>query len=64
MRRQRGGSFVFSVSNLYRIPEQEELAQWLVDHSCADSVFFCNSGAEANGLHQTGEKARSPPARH
>ena len=36
------------VSNLYRIPEQEELAQWLVDHSCADSVFFCNSGAEAN----------------
>ena len=36
------------VSNLYRIPEQEELADWLVKHSCADSVFFCNSGAEAN----------------
>ena len=36
------------VSNMYRIPEQEELAQWLVDNSCADSVFFCNSGAEAN----------------
>ena len=36
------------VSNLYRIPEQEELANWLVNHSCADSVFFCNSGAEAN----------------
>lgn len=36
------------VSNLYRIPEQEELADWLVQHSCADSVFFCNSGAEAN----------------
>ena len=36
------------VSNLYRIPEQEELASWLVNHSCADSVFFCNSGAEAN----------------
>ncbi|MFL0780724.1 MAG: aspartate aminotransferase family protein [Prochlorococcus sp.] len=36
------------VSNLYLIPEQEELARWLVDHSCADSVFFCNSGAEAN----------------
>jgi len=36
------------VSNLYRIPEQEELATWLVEHSCADSVFFCNSGAEAN----------------
>jgi acetylornithine aminotransferase len=25
-----------------------ELAQWLVDHSFADRVFFCNSGAEAN----------------
>ncbi len=36
------------VSNLYRIPEQEELASWLVHNSCADSVFFCNSGAEAN----------------
>nr|Q7VAS9.2 RecName: Full=Acetylornithine aminotransferase; Short=ACOAT [Prochlorococcus marinus subsp. marinus str. CCMP1375] len=36
------------VSNLYRIPEQEDLAQWLVNQSCADSVFFCNSGAEAN----------------
>ena len=36
------------VSNLYRIGEQEDLARWLVAHSCADSVFFCNSGAEAN----------------
>ena len=36
------------VSNLYQIPEQEALGQWLVDQSCADSVFFCNSGAEAN----------------
>ena len=36
------------VSNLYRIPEQEALAHWLVENSCADSVFFCNSGAEAN----------------
>ena len=36
------------VSNLYRIPEQEELADWLVQNSCTDSVFFCNSGAEAN----------------
>jgi acetylornithine/N-succinyldiaminopimelate aminotransferase len=36
------------VSNLYYIPEQGELAQWIVDHSCADRVFFCNSGAEAN----------------
>lgn len=36
------------VSNLYYIPEQGELAQWIVEHSCADRVFFCNSGAEAN----------------
>jgi acetylornithine/N-succinyldiaminopimelate aminotransferase len=36
------------VSNLYYIPNQGELAKWLVEHSCADKVFFCNSGAEAN----------------
>lgn len=36
------------VSNLYYIPEQGALAQWLVANSCADRVFFCNSGAEAN----------------
>jgi acetylornithine/N-succinyldiaminopimelate aminotransferase len=36
------------VSNLYYIPEQGHLAQWLVAHSCADRAFFCNSGAEAN----------------
>ncbi|MDH6056287.1 aspartate aminotransferase family protein [Umezakia ovalisporum] len=36
------------VSNLYYIPEQGQLAQWIVEHSCADRVFFCNSGAEAN----------------
>ncbi|MSP05836.1 MAG: aspartate aminotransferase family protein [Acetobacteraceae bacterium] len=36
------------VSNLYRIPGAERLAQRLVDRTFADSVFFCNSGAEAN----------------
>ena len=36
------------VSNLYYIPEQGQLAEWLVEHSCMDKVFFCNSGAEAN----------------
>jgi acetylornithine aminotransferase len=36
------------VSNLYYVPEQGALAHWLVEHSCADRVFFCNSGAEAN----------------
>ncbi len=34
-------------SNLYRIPEQERLAERLVDASFADSVFFANSGLEA-----------------
>ncbi len=36
------------VSNLYYVPEQGQLAKWLVEHSCADRAFFCNSGAEAN----------------
>lgn len=36
------------VSNLYYIPQQVALAKWLVEHSSADRVFFCNSGAEAN----------------
>ena len=36
------------ISNLYRIPGQEELAQKLVDNTFADAVYFCNSGAEAN----------------
>jgi len=36
------------VSNLYGIPEQEELARAICARSCADRVFFCNSGAEAN----------------
>ena len=39
---------VIHVSNLYRIPGAERLAARLVDASFADSVFFCNSGAEAN----------------
>jgi len=39
---------VIHVSNLYRIPQAERLAGRLVDASFADSVFFCNSGAEAN----------------
>ena len=39
---------VIHVSNLYRIPQAEHLAQRLVAASFADSVLFCNSGAEAN----------------
>ena len=34
-------------SNLYRIPEQERLAERLVAACFADACFFCNSGAEA-----------------
>ena len=36
------------VSNLYHIEPQIRLAQALCEHSFADKVFFCNSGAEAN----------------
>jgi len=35
-------------SNLYHIPQQIELAEWLCGHCFADRAFFCNSGAEAN----------------
>lgn len=35
-------------SNLYRTEAGERLAQFLVERSFASSVFFCNSGAEAN----------------
>ena len=34
-------------NQFYTIP-QVELAQLLIEHSCLDRVFFCNSGAEAN----------------
>ena len=40
-------SKLWHTSNLYRIPEQEIVAEKLVENSCADRVFFCNSGAEA-----------------
>ena len=35
-------------SNLYFTEPQVELAKMLVEHSFAQKVFFCNSGAEAN----------------
>jgi acetylornithine/N-succinyldiaminopimelate aminotransferase len=35
-------------SNLYRTAPAAELAAWLAEHSFAERVFFCNSGAEAN----------------
>lgn len=39
---------LFHVSNLYHIEPQIRLAELLCQHSFADRVFFCNSGAEAN----------------
>jgi len=38
---------LWHVSNLYRIPEQERLAERLCAATFADLVFFANSGAEA-----------------
>ena len=36
------------VSNLYHTEPHGKLARRLVEHSFADKVYFCNSGAEAN----------------
>ena len=44
--REQAGK-VWHVSNLYRIPEGERLAERLCAQTFADFVFFCNSGAEA-----------------
>lgn len=41
---------LWHVSNLYQIPEQERLAEMLVDQTFADTVFFTNSGTEAAEL--------------
>jgi acetylornithine/N-succinyldiaminopimelate aminotransferase len=39
---------VMHVSNLYRVPQAERLAERLTGATFADSVFLANSGAEAN----------------
>jgi len=39
---------VLHTSNLYGIPTQERLAASLLEHCDLESVFLCNSGAEAN----------------
>ena len=39
---------LWHVSNLYEIPELATLAKRLVENTFADTVFFTNSGAEAN----------------
>ncbi|HEY8393896.1 MAG TPA: aspartate aminotransferase family protein [Thermaerobacter sp.] len=45
--RQQAGRLLHC-SNLYRIPQQEELAARLARLTGMDRAFFCNSGAEAN----------------
>ncbi len=55
---------VMHTSNLYRVPQAERLAARFVEASFADSVFFCNSGAEANeGLVKMMRKAMSETGR-
>jgi acetylornithine/N-succinyldiaminopimelate aminotransferase len=63
----RQAKTLLHVSNLYYSVPQTQLAQWLVDNSFADRVFFCNSGAEANEaaiklarkyFHEKGETGR------
>ncbi|MEW6570895.1 MAG: acetylornithine transaminase [Nitrospirota bacterium] len=45
---QKQAQRLVHVSNYYHIEPQIKLAKLLVEHSFADKVFFCNSGAEAN----------------
>ncbi|WP_299237858.1 aspartate aminotransferase family protein [Sulfurihydrogenibium sp.] len=39
---------IIHISNLFYVKPQYEVAKILVENSCGDKVFFCNSGAEAN----------------
>lgn len=39
---------IIHVSNLFYIQPQIDVAKILVENSCLDKAFFCNSGAEAN----------------
>ena len=38
---------LWHVSNLYNIPQQQALADKLIEHTFADTVFFTNSGTES-----------------
>jgi acetylornithine/N-succinyldiaminopimelate aminotransferase len=40
-------TLIHTSNQFYTIP-QIQLAELLIQHSCLDRVFFCNSGAEAN----------------
>ena len=39
---------LWHISNIYTTQPAQKLAKKLVEHTFADKVFFCNSGAEAN----------------
>ncbi|MDE2445311.1 MAG: aspartate aminotransferase family protein [Alphaproteobacteria bacterium] len=41
---------IWHTSNVYQMPGQTRLAERLIAHSFADTVFFCNSGTEASEL--------------
>lgn len=38
---------IWHCSNIFTIPQQQRLAERMIANSFADTVFFCNSGAEA-----------------
>src|SRR3972149_2042908 len=46
--REAAGTLIH-VSNLFHTAPQTHLARFLCENSFGDRVFFCNSGAEANG---------------
>ncbi len=45
---QEQAARLWHTSNLYQMPDGRRLAERLVAATFADTVFFCNSGAEAN----------------
>ena len=65
---QRQAAELIHVSNLFRNPQQGELARRLVKYAGPGRVFFCNSGAEANealiklarlhGMQKAGEEGK------
>ena len=65
---QRQAGELIHTSNLFRHPNQAELARRIVGYAGPGRVFFCNSGAEANealiklarlhGVKKTGEEGK------
>ncbi|TRZ95893.1 MAG: aminotransferase class III-fold pyridoxal phosphate-dependent enzyme, partial [Dehalococcoidia bacterium] len=45
--KEQAQTLIQASNQFYTIP-QIQLAELLIDKSCLDRVFFCNSGAEAN----------------